>query len=396
MPATMETIMAWNEPGGNKPKDPWGGGNDGPPDLDEALKKFNDWLGGIFGGRSGGSGGGSNMPSKGLSAGVIGLVAIVLAGLWAASGFYQIDAQERGVVLRLGKYFDTVDSGLQWNPRLIDTVIKVNSTAERQYTSQGLMLTEDENIVELPLTVQYNIADVKAFALNVRSPEMSLQHATDSALRHVVGSSTLVKVLSDGREQIAIEVKQRLQDYLDDYRTGIRIIEINLQRAEPPREVKAAFDDVIEAKEDKERYKNEAQAYANGLVPESRGKAQRILEEANAYKAKVVAEAEGDAKRFEQLLTEYTKAPKVTRERLYIDTVEEVMASSTKVLVDVDGGNNMMYLPLDKLTSGSNSSSSRGAASSTSMSPELVDQLTNQVMDKLRKTSGSSRRGEER
>ena len=388
--------MAWNEPGGNKPKDPWGGGNDGPPDLDEALKKFNDWLGGIFGGGSGGGNGSSKMPGKGLSAGVIGLVAIVLAGLWAASGFYQIDAQERGIVLRLGKYFDTVDSGLQWNPRLIDTVIKVNATAERQYTSQGLMLTEDENIVELPLTVQYNIADVKAFALNVRSPEMSLQQATDSALRHVVGSSTLVKVLSDGREQIAIEVKQRLQHYLDDYRTGIRIIEINLQRAEPPREVKAAFDDVIEAKEDKERYKNEAQAYANGLVPESRGKAQRILEEANAYKAKVVAEAEGDAKRFEQLLTEYTKAPKVTRERLYIDTVEEVMASSSKVLVDVDGGNNMMYLPLDKLTSGSNSSGRRGKASSASMSPELVDQLTNQVLDKLRKTSGSTRRGEER
>jgi membrane protease subunit HflK len=388
--------MAWNEPGGNKPKDPWGGGgNDGPPDLDEALKKFNEWLGGIFGG--GGSGSGSNKPGKGVSAGVIGLVAIVLAGLWAASGFYQIDAQERGIVLRLGKYFDTVDSGLQWNPRLIDTVIKVNATAERQYTSQGLMLTEDENIVELPLTVQYNIADVKAFALNVRSPEQSLQHATDSALRHVVGSSTLVKVLSDGREQIAVEVKQRLQHYLDDYRTGIRIIEINLQRAEPPREVKAAFDDVIEAKEDKERYKNEAQAYANGLVPESRGKAQRVLEEANAYKAKVVAEAEGDAERFEQLLTEYTKSPKVTRERLYIDTVEEVMANSTKVLVDVEGGNNMMYLPLDKLASGSGrSNSSRGSAGTSAMSPELVDQLTNQVLDKLRKTSGTTRRGEER
>ena len=390
--------MAWNEPGGNKPKDPWGGGgNDGPPDLDEALKKFNEWLGGIFGGGSGGGSGSSNKPGKGVSAGVIGLVAIVLAGLWAASGFYQIDAQERGIVLRLGKYFDTVDSGLQWNPRLIDTVIKVNATAERQYTSQGLMLSEDENIVELPLTVQYNIVDVKAFALNVRSPEMSLQHATDSALRHVVGSSTLVKVLSDGREQIAVEVKQRLQHYLDDYRTGIRIIEINLQRAEPPREVKAAFDDVIEAKEDKERYKNEAQAYANGLVPESRGKAQRVLEEANAYKARVVAEAEGDAKRFEQLLTEYTKAPRVTRERLYIDTVEEVMANSTKVLVDVEGGNNMMYLPLDKLTSAnSRSNSSRGSASTSAMSPELVDQLTNQVLDKLRKTSGTSRRGEER
>jgi membrane protease subunit HflK len=386
--------MAWNEPGGNKPKDPWGGGgNDGPPDLDEALKKLNQWLGGIFGG--GGGGGSSNKPSKGFSAGAIGLVAIVLAGLWAASGFYQIDAQERGIVLRLGKYFDTVDSGLQWNPRLIDTVIKVNATAERQYTSQGLMLTEDENIVELPLTVQYNIADVKAFALNVRNPEMSLQHATDSALRHVVGSSTLVKVLSDGREQIAVEVKQRLQHYLDDYRTGIRIIEINLQRAEPPREVKAAFDDVIEAKEDKERYKNEAQAYANGLVPESRGKAQRVLEEANAYKAKVVAEAEGDAERFEQLLTEYTKSPRVTRERLYIDTVEEVMANATKVLVDVEGGNNMMYLPLDKLTSGSNSSS-RGATGTGAMSPELVDQLTNQVLDRLRKTSGTARRGEER
>jgi membrane protease subunit HflK len=389
--------MAWNEPGGNKPKDPWGGGgNDGPPDLDEALKKFNEWLGGIFGGGNGGGSGSSNKPGKGVSAGVIGLVAIVLAGLWAASGFYQIDAQERGIVLRLGKYFDTVDSGLQWNPRLIDTVIKVNATAERQYTSQGLMLTEDENIVELPLTVQYNIVDVKAFALNVRSPEMSLQHATDSALRHVVGSSTLVKVLSDGREQIAVEVKQRLQHYLDDYRTGIRIIEINLQRAEPPREVKAAFDDVIEAKEDKERYKNEAQAYANGLVPESRGKAQRVLEEANAYKAKVVAEAEGDAERFEQLLTEYTKSPKVTRERLYIDTVEEVMANSTKVLVDVEGGNNMMYLPLDKLTSGSNSSGSRSATSTATMSPELVDQLTNQVLDKLRKTSGPTRRGEDR
>jgi membrane protease subunit HflK len=390
--------MAWNEPGGNKPKDPWGGGgNDGPPDLDEALKKFNEWLGGIFGGGNGGGSGSSNKPGKGVSAGVIGLVAIVLAGLWAASGFYQIDAQERGIVLRLGKYFDTVDSGLQWNPRLIDTVIKVNATAERQYTSQGLMLTEDENIVELPLTVQYNIVDVKAFALNVRSPEMSLQHATDSALRHVVGSSTLVKVLSDGREQIAVEVKQRLQHYLDDYRTGIRIIEINLQRAEPPREVKAAFDDVIEAKEDKERYKNEAQAYANGLVPESRGKAQRVLEEANAYKAKVVAEAEGDAKRFEQLLTEYTKAPRVTRERLYIDTVEEVMANSTKVLVDVEGGNNMMYLPLDKLTSANSSSnSSRGSAGTSAMSPELVDQLTNQVLDKLRKTSGTTRRGEER
>jgi membrane protease subunit HflK len=390
--------MAWNEPGGNKPKDPWGGGgNDGPPDLDEALKKFNQWLGGIFGGGGGGGGGSgsSNKPSKGFSAGAIGLVAIVLAGLWAASGFYQIDAQERGIVLRLGKYFDTVDSGLQWNPRLIDTVIKVNATAERQYTSQGLMLTEDENIVELPLTVQYNIADVKAFALNVRNPEMSLQHATDSALRHVVGSSTLVKVLSDGREQIAVEVKQRLQHYLDDYRTGIRIIEINLQRAEPPREVKAAFDDVIEAKEDKERYKNEAQAYANGLVPESRGKAQRVLEEANAYKAKVVAEAEGDAERFEQLLTEYTKSPRVTRERLYIDTVEEVMANATKVLVDVEGGNNMMYLPLDKLTSGSNSSS-RGATGTGAMSPELVDQLTNQVLDRLRKTSGTARRGEER
>jgi membrane protease subunit HflK len=389
--------MAWNEPGGNKPKDPWGGGgNDGPPDLDEALKKFNDWLGGIFGGGGSGSGS-SNKPSKGFSAGAIGLVVIVLAGLWAASGFYQIDAQERGIVLRLGKYFDTVDSGLQWNPRLIDTVIKVNATAERQYTSQGLMLTEDENIVELPLTVQYNIVDVKAFALNVRSPEMSLQHATDSALRHVVGSSTLVKVLSDGREQIAVEVKQRLQHYLDDYRTGIRIIEINLQRAEPPREVKAAFDDVIEAKEDKERYKNEAQAYANGLVPESRGKAQRVLEEANAYKAKVVAEAEGDAERFEQLLTEYTKSPRVTRERLYIDTVEEVMANATKVLVDVEGGNNMMYLPLDKLT-GSNSSggSSRGATGTGAMSPELVDQLTNQVLDRLRKTSGTARRGEER
>ncbi len=382
--------MAWNETGGNKPKDPWGGGNDGPPDLDEALKKFNDWLGGIFGG---GSGSGSSGPSKGFSAGAFGLVALVLGILWGASGFYQVDAQERAVILRLGKYYDTVDSGLHWNPRLIDTIVKVNVTAERQYTSQGLMLTEDENIVELPLTVQYNIGDVKSFVLSVRSPELSLQHATDSALRHVVGSNTLDKALSDGRERIAADVKLRLQDYLEDYGTGIRIIEINLQKAEPPREVKAAFDDVIEAKEDKERYKNEAQAYANGLVPEARGKAQRVIEEANAYKAKVIAEAEGDAQRFEQLLAEYTKAPEVTRERLYLDTVQEVMGNSTKWLVDVEGGNNMMCLPLDKITC--RKAEVRGGINM--LSDDMLNQVSEQVIDKLRRASNTTtRRGEGR
>jgi len=341
--------MAWNEPG--KDKDPWGGRgggnkNDGPPDLDEAFKKLQDKLNGMFGGGSGSGGarsGGTNFGPLFLIGAVIALV------IYFAVGFYQVDAKERAVVLKFGAFSEIKTEGLNWNAPLITDVYIINVTGERQYPSRGLMLTEDESIVELPISVQYNVADVKSYVLNVRDPETSLRHATDSAVRHVIGSTELNQVLSEGRQAIAAEVKQRLQRYMDSYGAGIQVINVNIQEARPPEEVRAAFDDVIKAKEDEARLKNQAQAYANGIIPEARGRAQRMLEEAEAYKAEVIARAEGESDRFESLLTEYKRAPEVTRQRLYLETMENVMANSSKVMVDVAGGNNMLYLPLDRM-----------------------------------------------
>lgn len=382
--------MVWNEPGGGDNKDPWNNknGNGGPPDLDEAFKKLQDKLNGLFGGGSGsgGSGSGSGEISGSLIVLVIGIIAII----WAAMGIYQVDEKDRAVVLRFGKYMDTLGPGLHWNPPLIDSKTIVNITEERQYPSRGLMLTEDENIVELPLTVQYNIADPKAFALNVKNPELSLQQASDSALRHVVGSSKLDEVVSIGREQIGIDVQLRLQEYLDNYGTGIQVVKINIQEAKPPTEVKDAYDDVIKAREDQERLVNEAQAYANGIIPESRGKAQRIIEEANGYKAKVIVEAKGEATRFESLLAEYKKAPEVTRERLYLDAVQDVMSKSSKVLIDIEGGNNMMYLPLDKL------SQQRSDFGGNAMSNVNISEIADEVIKKLRREQTTSRGRETR
>lgn len=342
--------MAWNEPG--KDKDPWGGrgggnNNDGPPDLDEAFKKLQDKLNGIFGGGSGGSG---NSRSSGTNFGPLFAIAAVIALVfYFGAGFYQVDAKERAVVLKFGAFSEIKTEGLNWNAPLITDVYIINVTGERQYPSRGLMLTEDESIVELPITVQYNVADVKSYVLNVRDPETSLRHATDSAVRHVIGSTELNQVLSEGRQAIAAEVKQRLQRYMDSYGAGIQVINVNIQEARPPEEVRSAFDDVIKAKEDEARLKNQAQAYANGIIPEARGRAQRMLEEAEAYKAEVIARAEGESDRFESLLAEYKRAPEVTRQRLYLETVESVMANSSKVMVDVAGGNNMLYLPLDRM-----------------------------------------------
>ena len=369
--------MAWNEPGGGK--NPWGGNNggDGPPDLDDVLKNFKARVDKIFGG-SGGSGGNSSSSNGSL----IGIVLAVLVIGWGISGFYQVDEKEQAVVLRLGKYLDTVGPGLHWNPSLMDSVTKVRVTEERQYSSRGQMLTQDENIVELPLTVQYNISDVKAFVLNVKTPEASLRQATDSALRHVVGSSKLDEVVSTGRLKIGDEVKLRLQTYLDNYGTGINVRKINIQEAKPPSQVKAAYDDVIRAREDRERLINEAQTYANGIVPEARGQAQRMIEESNGYLEQVVAEAEGESKRFESLLAEYEKAPEVTRQRLYLDAIQEVMSNSSKVLVDVEGGNNMLYIPLDKIIQ---QGSSRSQSSSSSSSD--VNSIVDEVINKLRRES---------
>lgn len=364
--------MSWNEPGGgnNRPRDPWGGNDQGPPDLDEALKKLQQRISGLFGGRGSG---GAGSAGGGLSGALLGVLIAGVVTVWALMGFYQLDEQERAIVLRFGEYNGTMQPGLQWNPPLIDEVIKVNTTKIRAAQVREVMLTQDENIVEVTMSLQYFIENPEKFILEVRDPEVSLQHAAQSALRHVVGDSTMDLVLTEGRAALAIDVRERLQGYLDMYDTGIRVNKINIDESKPPAQVQGAFDDVIKAREDEERVKNEAQSYANGIVPEARGRAQRALEEANAYRQQVTAQAEGEASRFSQLLIEYAKSPKVTRERLYLDAMQGVMANTNKVLVDVEGGNNMMYLPLDKLTPPTGGRSASGSSRSGLSERDLRD-----------------------
>ncbi|MES2821363.1 MAG: FtsH protease activity modulator HflK [Pseudomonadota bacterium] len=345
--------MAWNEPGGNSNnQDPWGGrrGGDrkGPPDLDEAFRKLQESLNGLFGGSKKRDGGDGSSSGGGFGLLAIGLV--VLAAVWLYSAVYVLDEQEQAVVLRFGKYHETVGPGLNIYFPPIDRKFQENVTRERAYSKQGQMLTEDENIIEVPLTVQYKISNLQDFVLNVDQPEVSLQHATDSAVRHVVGSTEMNQVLTEGRELMASEVKERLQRFLDTYRTGITVTQVNLQSAAAPREVQEAFDDVIRAREDEQREENLARTYANGVVPEARGQAQRLIEDARGYRDEVVSRATGEADRFTKLVAEYRKAPEVTRERLYLDTMQELMSNTSKVLVTGEKGqNNLLYLPLDKM-----------------------------------------------
>lgn len=385
--------MSWNEPGGgnNGPRDPWGGGNQGPPDLDEAFKKLQQSIAGLFGGGRRGSGSG---PAKGgMSSALLGMVLGGVLMVWGLMGFYQLDEQERAVVLRFGEYHATLTPGLQWNPPLIDEVITVNTTKVRAAGLREVMLTKDENIVEVSMSVQYVINDPQNFVLQVRDPEVSLQHAAQSALRHVVGDTTMDLVLTEGRAAIAFEVRDRLQQYLNDYTTGIQVSKINIDESKPPAQVQGAFDDVIKAREDEERVKNEAQSYANGIVPEARGRAQRMLEESNAYRDQVIAKADGEAQRFNQLLQEYRKAPEVTRERLYIDSVQSVFANTNKVMVDVEGGNNVLYLPLDKMVP--NAGQPRSVGGGSGMSEREMREIADQVTEQLRRDldAAAARRG---
>ncbi|OLS61026.1 FtsH protease activity modulator HflK [Pseudomonas putida] len=384
--------MAWNEPGGNSNnQDPWGGrrggngggGGDkkGPPDLDEAFRKLQDSLNGMFG--SGKKRGGGDSLPKGGGFGLLGIGLLVLLAIWLYSAVYVVDEQEQAVVLRFGKYYETVGPGLNIYFPPMDRKYMENVTRERAYTKQGQMLTEDENIVEVPLTVQYKISNLQDFVLNVDQPEVSLQHATDSALRHVVGSTAMDKVLTEGREQMAVEIKERLQRFLDTYRTGITVTQVNVQSAAAPREVQEAFDDVIRAREDEQRARNQAESYANGVVPEARGQAQRIIEDANGYRDEVISRAKGEADRFTKLVTEYRKAPEVTRERLYLETMQAVYSNTSKVLVTgKDGQNNLLYLPLDKMVDSSrNASPSVNSVPATSVNDaaRAVDQQQQQV-----------------
>ncbi len=387
--------MAWNEPGGGKKDDPWGGGrggggDQGPPDLDEALRKLQNQLSRMFGGGGGGGGAGSG---GGFSARMVAVVVgVALAGYFLL-GFYTLDEQERGVVFRLGAVQEQVAMpGLRWRPLGIDEVTPVNVTRVFSEGHSALMLTEDQNIVDVSLTVQFLVADPIAFTVNVRQPQVSLQQATESALRHVVGGSTMDDVIGEGREVMAGQVQERLQTYLDSYAAGISVRTVNLDRGAPPSQVESAFDDVQRAREDEVRFVNEANAYAEQVIPEARGDAQRIIEQANAYRDRVVARSEGESERFTLLLAEYQGAPEVTRNRLYIDAIEEVLESSSKVLMDVEGGNNMLYLPLDQLRRGGSAagnSNSRGNSFDRDSIRELADAVARELDG--RSTTGARR-----
>ncbi|MFB0989061.1 MAG: FtsH protease activity modulator HflK [Gammaproteobacteria bacterium] len=380
--------MAWNEPGNNgngndkdKDKDPWGGGrkggDQGPPDIDEVVRNLTKKFNSLFGGGSGGSSstGSSSSGGGGLSAGLIaGLVAVV-AVIWGFMGFYIVDEAERGVVLRFGRVMDlTVQPGLHWNPPVVDEVSLVNVSELNAKTYENrAMLTTDENIIDIAVTVQYLIQDPVKYVIAVQDPELSLDNASESAIRHVVGGNFMDQILTTGRDRMAADVQERLQDYMNAYNTGIFVSQVNVVDAQPPDAVRPAFDDVIRAREDEQRVQNQAQQYSNQIIPEARGEAQRRIEAANAYSAEVVAEATGDASRFDQLLTEYLKSPEVTRQRLYIDSIEDVMTASSKIMVDVEGGNNMLFLPLDKLMEQSNSSINSN--NTTTDLRNLADQL---------------------
>jgi len=342
--------MGWNEPsGGNNDKDPWGRGNrgngDGPPDLDEIIRKMQDGLGGIFGKKRSGSSRGTNdnVPFA--------LMAIlVLVAIWLLYDItYFIDEKERGVVLRFGQYQKTMQPGLNFAfPRFIDTVERINYQV-RSFEHTASMLTQDENIVDVVVAVQWRINGPTDYLFNVAQADLNLRQVAESAVRSVIGKTTLDFVLTEGRGAVAQDQEVLLQQILTDYKAGILIVDVNMQVAKPPEAVKDAFDDAIKAGQDEQRLVNEAEAYRNEILPQARGQAARIREQANGYKARIVAEAEGNAARFEQLLTEYERAPAVTRERLYLDTMESVLSTTSKVLIDADGNNSMMYLPIDKL-----------------------------------------------
>jgi membrane protease subunit HflK len=360
--------MAWNEPGGGN-KDPWGGkgGDQGPPDLEEVVRKLQDRLGGLFGGkrpgpngddgsgRGNGGGGGGGFPtlSGGIDKKVIGIAAGVLLVIWLASGIYIIDPAERGVVLRFGAYVDTTDPGPHWHiPFPIETVVKVNVDQVSTFSHTAVMLTKDENIVDVELTVQARIQDAADYLFQDQTPDKTLRDATEAVVRTTIGRSKLDFIVTEGRSAIAQDIQDRTQELMDYYKTGLIITSVNMQPAKPPEQVKDAFDDAIKAREDKERLENKAEAYVNEILPQAGGEAARIEADAMAYREKVIAESEGEATRFLAVLAEYQKAPGVTRERLYLETMEQVLGENAKVLVDMQQGNTMMYLPIDQMLKG--------------------------------------------
>lgn len=400
--------MSWNEPGGNK-KDPWSGRErpPSPPDLDEVLKGIQEKLGGWLGGDKGSGGGSPGRPGSAQFASLF--VAVVLV-LWGLTGIYVVDEGSRGVVTRFGAFVDTTQPGLHWHvPAPVERVDVVNMEQQRfleiGYRSGGraqslgsvpkeaMMLTQDENIIDIRLAVQYQIKDAKAYLFNVADPDLTLKQVIESAQRAVIGKNTMDFVLTEGRSNIADEIKTEIQRTLDDYETGIRVSSVNLVDAQPPDEVQNAFEDAIKAREDEQRLKNEAEAYANEVVPKARGAAARLLEESEAYRQKAVAKAEGESSRFQQLLTEYEKAPDVTRERLYLETMQDIIGQTGAMVVDVKGANNLLYLPVDRLPKGRGEMPSiREDLGQPTQTPDVASESTPKIQ-RSQSTRGRDARG---
>lgn len=370
--------MAWNEPGGSGDKDPWGGRNDeqGPPDLDEVVRKLQNKLGGLFGGGKGGNGGNGATPSGGGGIGFGGISTVIVVAIlvWALSGIYIIEEGTRGVVTQFGAYKETTMPGPHWYPRFIQSVEKVNVENVRSIelgvrSEESLMLTQDENIVDVKFAIQYQVSDARDYLFNVRDPDETMRQAMESAVREIIGKSEMDFVITGGRSEVVNRAQQLIQEILDQYKTGLVVSQLTMQDAQAPQQVQDAFADAVKAREDEQRLKNEAEAYSNDILPKARGSAARILEEASAYKEQVIAEAEGETSRFLSILKEYRKAPEVTRKRLYIDTLESVLHQSSKVVVDTKGNNNLLYLPLDKLMERSGSSGSVPSKDYETLSP---------------------------
>lgn len=344
----------------------WGnrkGGNQGPPDLEDLWRDFNRRLSNMFGRR----GGGGDMPPREpinfrMFGGGIGALIVLILVIWLASGFYIVDASQRGIVLTFGRFDQITEPGLRWRlpypfqshevVRLTDVrVVEVGyrGSDKNEVLREALMLTDDENIINIQFAVQWDLKDPKDYLFNNRNPDDSVLQAAETAMREVVGKSRMDFVLYEGREQVAAMAHELMQEILDRYQTGIQIRRLTLQNVQPPQQVQAAFDDAVKAGQDRERQVNEGQAYANNVIPRAQGTASRLLQEAQGYRQRVVANAEGEASRFRQILAEYSRAPEVTRQRMYLETVQQIMESTSKILLDAKGTGNLLYLPLDKL-----------------------------------------------
>ncbi len=393
------TLMSLNDP-------QWGrkGGNQGPPDLDELWRNFNKKLSGLLGKKndSGGDGSGPSHPDfRQIGGGALILLFVVL-GLWLASGFFIVDASQRAVVLTFGQFSHIAENGLQWRwPYPFQTHEIVNVTQVRtievgyrgsvktKVPKEALMLTDDENIIDIQFAVQYNIKDIQDYVFNNRTPDDSVMQAAETAFREIVGKSRMDFVLYEGREQVADLAQRKMQEILDRYKTGILVNKVTMQNAQPPEQVQAAFDDAVKASQDRERQKNEGQAYANDVIPKARGTAARLTQEADGYKQRVIATAEGDASRFKQVLVEYNKAPGVTRDRMYLDTMQQIMTNTTKVMVDVKAGSNLLYLPLDKLVQMGGAATAPGPDAAPTIRPSpsepvVAPDTSNRSRDALR------------